>query len=219
MRIVAIANQKGGVGKTTVTMQLAATLSRRHRVLAVDADGQSSSIWWADNIRRESPFCLAYCQDSIALGHLRELHSQYDYVVVDTPGGIEDRPVLEAVLDSADYVIVPLTPEPLAVVPTIRTIDGLIEPRHLRHGVLLNRIDARVSGQLATWRELIDTRYGYPRFATHLRQYKAQTDAPALGQLVTSLPDNRRTKGAISDITRLGLELVEQFSPSSTGAW
>ena len=57
-------------------------------------------------------------------------------------------PIVETVLDAADFVIVPLTPEPLAVDPTMRTITRLVEPRHLPHAVLLNRIDRRVPNQL-----------------------------------------------------------------------
>ena len=219
MNIIAIANQKGGVGKTTVTMQLGAALSRQHRVLVVDVDRQQSTVWWAENMRDRLPFDFAGNQNPKILAGLRELRVEYDYVVVDTPGSLEDTPVLQTVLDAGDYVIVPLTPEPLAVEPTMRTISRLIEPRRLRHAVLLNRIDARIPSQLATWRDLLDTTFGVPRLDAYVRQYKVQSDAPVLGSLVTTLRDNRRTQGAISDVTRIGLEVAEQFSPTFAGRW
>lgn len=220
MKIVAIANQKGGVGKTTVAMQLAAALSRRHRMLVVDVDRQRSTVWWAENMRERLPFDFAGGQDPKVLGRLRELRAQYDFVVVDTPGSLEDTPVLETVLDAADTVVVPLVPEPLAVEPTMRTINRLIEPRGLRHAVLLNRIDARIPTQLPAWRDLLDTVWGVPRFDAYLRQYKAQADAPVLGDLVTTLRDNRRTQGAIADITQAGLELVAQVrTPEPARRW
>lgn len=62
MRIVAVANQKGGVGKTTVAMQVGAELSRRHRVLLVDVDRQQSTVWWAENARERMPFDFAGSQ-------------------------------------------------------------------------------------------------------------------------------------------------------------
>jgi len=219
MRIVAVANQKGGVGKTTVTMQLGAALSRRHRVLVVDVDRQQSTVWWADNARVRLPFDFAGSQNPKLLGRLRDLGLEYDFVLVDTPGSLEDTPVLETVLDAADYAIVPLTPEPLAVEPTMRTISRLIEPRRLRYGVLLNRIDTRIPNQLQTWRELLDTTWGAPRFDAYLRQYKTHADAPVLGELVTSLRDNRRTEGTIADVTRAGLELSGQFTGTLPGRW
>lgn len=219
LKIVAVANQKGGVGKTTVTMQLGAALSRRHRVLVVDVDRQRSTVWWAENVRMQLPFDFAGDQNPKLLARLRDLHLDYDVVLVDTPGNLEDTPVLETVLDAADYVVIPLTPEPLAVEPTMRTISRLIEPRRLRHSVLLNRIDPRIPNQLHTWQELLDSTWGVPRFDSHLRQYKAQSDAPILGQLVTTFSDNRRTAGAISDVTRVGLEVSDQLVPTAAGRW
>jgi len=219
MLTIAVANQKGGVGKTTVTMQLGAALSRRYRVLVVDVDRQQSTVWWAENVRERLPFDFAGNQNPKALTRLRELRVEYDFVLVDTPGNLEDTPVLETVLDSADYVVVPLTPEPLAVEPTLRTIHRLIEPRQLRYAVLLNRIDARIPSQLDTWQQLLDTTWGVPRFDAYLRQYKAQADAPVLGELVTTLRGNRRTTGTIADVTRVGFEMTEQFAPALSGRW
>jgi chromosome partitioning protein len=219
MHIIAIANQKGGVGKTTVTMQLGAALSRRHRVLVVDVDRQQSTVWWAENVRDRLPFDFAGNQHPNVLTRLRELRVEYDFVLVDTPGNLEDTPVLETALNAADFVVIPLTPEPLAVEPTLRTIHRLVEPRQLRYAVLLNRIDARIPSQLDTWRDLLDTTWGVPRFAAYLRQYKTQADAPVLGDLVTTLRDNRRTAGTISDVTRVGLEMTHQFTPALSGRW
>lgn len=217
LKLIAIANQKGGVGKTTVAMQLGAVLSRRFNVLVVDVDPQQSTVWWAENARDRLPFDFAGNQSPRMLARLHELRVVYDYVLVDTPGSLEDAHILETVLDAADFVVVPLTPEPLAVDPTMRTITRLIEPRHLRHSVLLNRIDPRIPNQLRTWQELLDTTFGVPRFDAYLRQYKSHADAPVLGQLVPSAPDTRRTAGSISDVTRVGYEVSDQFSVAQIG--
>lgn len=219
MRIIVVANENGGVGKTTVTMQLGAAISRRSRVLVVDVNLQRSTAWWAENLHDRLPFDFAGNQNPRMLTRLRELRGEYDFVLVDTPGNLENTPVIETVLDAADYVVVPLTPEPLAVEPTLRTIHRLIEPRQLRHAVLLNRIDTRVASQLATWRELLDRTWGIPRFDAYLRQYKTHAEAPVLGELVTTLRVSRRTTGTIADVTRAGFEMTEQFAPALTGRW
>lgn len=219
MVIVAVANQKGGVGKTTVAMQVGAELSRRHRVLVVDVDRQQSTVWWAENARDRMPFDFAGSQHPNMLSRLRELRADYEFVLVDTPGSLEDTAVLETVLDAADYALVPVTPEPLAVDPTLRTLSRLIEPRHLRHGVLLNRVDPRVPHQLETWQRLLDSELGVPRLESHLRQYKVHAEAPVMGELVTSLRRNRRTEGTIADIASIARELEQLLSPTLAGAW
>ncbi|KJL44997.1 ParA family protein [Microbacterium trichothecenolyticum] len=219
MALIAVANQKGGVGKTTVAMQVAAELSRRHRVLVVDVDRQESTVWWAENARDLLPFDFAGSQHPNMLSRLRDLRADYEFVLVDTPGSLEDTAVLETVLDAADYALVPVTPEPLAVDPTLRTLSRLIEPRQLGHGVLLNRIDPRVPHQLQTWQGLLNSELGVPRLESYLRQYKVQADAPVLGQLVTSMRRNRRTEGAIADIAAIARELERLLSPALTGAW
>ena len=219
LKIIAAVNQKGGTGKTTITMQLAAALSRRHRVLVVDVDPQQSTVWWAENADRRLPFDFAGNQQPSVVARLSHLRADYDYVLVDTPGNLKDTRTLETVIEASSFVIVPLTPEPLAVEPTMRTIQHLIGPRQVRYAVLLNKIDPRIQHQLDVWRELLDVTLGVPRLEAYLRQYKSQADAPVLGNLVTTVRDNRDTRGSIWDVTRLGLEVSEQISPQLQGAW
>ncbi len=219
MHIIAVTNQKGGVGKTTVAMQIAAALSRRHQVLLVDVDPQRSTVWWAENADRPLPFTFAGAQQPAMVARLPLLEGNFDFVVVDTPGSLEDTRILETVLDAADYALVPMTPEPLAVEPTVRTIQRLIEPRHLRYSIVLNKVDPRVPDQMAKWQELIDSEFGYARTANSLRLYKAHADAPLLGHLITGMPDNRRTAGAIADITALSHEVADHLSTAGIGAW
>ncbi|MEV7631908.1 ParA family protein [Microbacterium sp. NPDC089318] len=219
LKIISAVNQKGGMGKTTITMQLAAALSRRHRALVVDVDPQQSTVWWADNAQRHLSFDFAGSQHPGVLSRLSHLGREYDFVIADTLGSLEDTRTLDAVVDATGFVIVPLAPEPLAVEPTMRTIARFIEPQDTRFAVLLNKIDPRVRGQLEMWHDLLDVTLGVPRFASHVRQYKAQADAPVLGDLVTTVRDSRRTQGAISDVTTLALEVVEQLDLQLQEAW
>ena len=56
-KIIAAVNQKGGSGKTTLSMQLAGALARRgHEVLIVDADPQGTATRWAASAEDEKPF-------------------------------------------------------------------------------------------------------------------------------------------------------------------
>jgi chromosome partitioning protein len=116
--IVAIANQKGGCGKTTTTMNLAGGLSRaKYRVQVVDADPQASATVWS----------LARGQGSLPFEVVpaRQLKWRFsalegaeaDLVLVDCPPGITEQDdaakFTRLVLRGADAILVPLKPSTL----------------------------------------------------------------------------------------------------------
>lgn len=113
MFVFSIVQQKGGVGKTTLAIHVAAELrARGKKVLVVDADPQASAVAWA------SPRKLGYevrgelVKDHNVSHWLRNvLKQQADFTIVDTPAGL--GPVFRAAVDIADLVIVPCGPSSL----------------------------------------------------------------------------------------------------------
>lgn len=206
MMIVAVVNQKGGVGKTTVTMGLASVAAKHSRVLVVDVDPQQSATDWAELAGEELPFDFDDSTDPSLLSRLRE--ADYDLIFVDTPGSIDNTSVLGAVLDASDFVILPLQSEPMSVKPLMRTIRSLVEPRELPYRALLNLYDPRDGKAAREDAEAALDAMDVPRFQTAIRRYGIHTAAPGNGEVITTYKPHRRSEiNAVADFTDVALEL------------
>jgi len=205
VKVVAVVNQKGGAGKTTTTMNLAAVASEGSRVLVVDVDPQQSATWWATTAGDSLPFDFAEETDPAFLSAIRSL--PYEFVFVDTPGSLSDTAVLSTVLDAADFVVVPTEPEALCMPPMVRTIKTLVEPKRIPFRLLLSKVDMRVAGQLEEAESLIDE-MRLPRFKRTIRKYKAHADAPVTGAVATTYAESRQTFKAIDDYRAVSLEMM-----------
>ena len=83
--IIAFLNQKGGVGKTTLSINMAADLANRgHKVLLIDADKQGSSSTWA-SLREDAPFqVVSLARENMARDTLK-LAADFEFTVIDGP--------------------------------------------------------------------------------------------------------------------------------------
>ncbi|SIJ22203.1 ATPase involved in chromosome partitioning [Mycobacteroides abscessus subsp. abscessus] len=216
-KVIAILNQKGGPGKSTVTMNSAAVVAEKcSEGLADDApsptavvsvDPQGSATWWAKVIGDDNlPFHLIQAHDD-SLDMLRRLNDMAEagisHVFVDTPGWHEldpDAPgdglgdsysahVMRAVLDVTDEVILPCLTEPLCFDPTERTIRKLIAPRGKKYTVVINNFDPRGGDYWLNETLKFGAKHGWPVAETVLRHYKVHANAPAHRALVPQYKD------------------------------
>jgi len=231
MAVHVVLNQKGGVGKSTISVNLAAVTAdvlnhgddpdASSPVLALSVDPQGSAVWWASRIN-DLPFHIAQAHDDVeGLKTLKDLRG-IEHVYVDTPGWIDldsdddssdplgkgpAADVLRAVLDMADQVIVPIETEPLSFDPTARTIKSVIEPRGLRYLVVINNWDPRDGLQDLNQTKDFVKANGWPLANTVIRHYKVHARASADGQVVTEYPTNRVALQAREDFYKFALEL------------
>lgn len=122
-RIITIANQKGGAGKTTLAMSISGALAMRgHKVLVVDADAQGTATQWAGSAPEAKPFPATVISLAHAKGKLHQmlkpLVADYDFIVIDCPPSVEEQASQSALLVS-DVCLVPLQPTPADLWATV----------------------------------------------------------------------------------------------------
>ncbi len=121
---IAVANLKGGVGKTTSAVYLASGLSRRGRTLLIDADPQGSALSWSETAGG-FPFPVVGLPVKDLHKRVKPLARDYEHVVVDTPPG--HTAIVRSAVLAADAVLIPVQATLMDVDRLAPTLDVLGE--------------------------------------------------------------------------------------------
>jgi len=132
MPIVAIINQKGGAGKSTVAVHLARWLQKQKKSVAVvDADAQCSSSKWLSRLAQDIPCEIIQAPDAL-LDELPKLLEKYPWVIVDGPAALSET--TRAVILVADLAIVPCQPTGVDLESASDTVRLIHQAQRIRRG-------------------------------------------------------------------------------------
>ena len=146
MKIISLINSKGGVGKTTLAINLARYVQKyiytqehpkkKPSVLIVDADPQGSTRDWYETGGHQYIDVIVADRKSI-ITNLRQANIHYDYIFVDTGGKLSD--IMAAAIATSDLVLVPVQPSPYDIWATEETINLVKMRQEITEGIPLCR--------------------------------------------------------------------------------
>lgn len=170
--VISISNQKGGTGKTTLAMNLAAGLARRGRTLVIDTDPQGSALQWAGLSRDERPFPVSVIAVTGNLGReVRRFAEDYQYLIIDCPPTLE-MGVTQSAMTVSDAVLIPTLPSPVDLWASLRLANIIEQVRminpHMAAYILVNQLELRSALSQGMKQALEE--FDIPALNSHLRR-------------------------------------------------
>lgn len=194
--IITVASYKGGVGKTTTSVHIAAYLQKYAPTLLVDGDPNRSATKWAQ--RGELPFRI------IDERLLAKYGREYQNIVIDT----EARPSEEdmaTLVEGCDLLVLPSTPDVLALDALGLTLENLEAIGTKNYKVLLTIVPPKPSHDGEEARKMLKNA-GIPVFKSQISRRVAFQKA-ALGGMLVSEAKDPRAESAWKEYLAVGKEI------------
>jgi chromosome partitioning protein len=206
--IIALLNQKAGVGKTTLALHLAGVWAcQGRRIIVIDADPQACALEWSE-LRASEGLpkrfgIIGFARDTLHR-EAPKFTRDVDHVIIDGPPYI--AALTRSALLAADLIVVPTQPPPFegsALAETLRLANAtsIFRPQ-LRTRLVLNRCDMRAVTNHEAAQALTD--YDPPALTNWIGERAVVADAMQNGRLVFEMADST---AAVREITALAAEI------------
>lgn len=185
MPVLALLNQKGGVGKTTLATNIATALAQSGRkVLFIDADQQGSGLDWSAARKGDALFPVVGIPKDTLHREVPALATPYEWVVIDGPPRVNT--VAKSAIAASDIVIIPVQPSPYDVWAAKEIVDLIAEVRVIKASLIaLFAVNRKIVGT-AIGRDVAEAlaSYSLPVLAAAVSQRVGFAESAAAGQTV-----------------------------------
>lgn len=206
MKVISLANQKGGCGKSTIAINLALNLAlQKKRVILFDTDPQKSSY---ETLQvGEDKLCKVVAVYSDIYQALEKYDSYYDYAIIDTPP--HDNEIVTVSVVCSDLVIIPVQDSPLDIRSTKVTVDLIRKAKTLNPDLKCYFLLSRIQPQTVLAKELAEiltNRYEMDILTTQISNRVAYKYSLIYGKGVTEMFNN---DAASTEINNLSNEIIK----------
>lgn len=206
MPIIAIVGNKGGAGKTTLSVNLAAGISNQSSIAVIDADPQGSSLQWRA-IAGDNVHFPVYAPTFSLKQQAESYSSKSDVVLIDCPPSVKS-PQTISVLEFADIALVPVQPSPMDLWATVHIEKAIAEAREtnpdLKALLVINQLESRTTLSKLV-REVLNE-IALPVADTAIRRRAIYRNSALEGKSVFGI--GRRGADAVEEINSLIQEVV-----------
>lgn len=207
--IIGVLNQKGGVGKTTLSVNIAAALARTgQRVLLIDADPQGSALDWAAARERDPLFAVVGLPKPSIHKELSVVGEGYDHIVIDGPPRVTD--LARSAIMASDVVLVPVQPSPYDIWAADEVVKLIQEASVFKENIKSFFVINRKIANTAIGRDVREAleAYNLPTLEASVVQRVVFAEAAAVGNAVY---EQDRDGVASQEIEAVVSELQERF--------
>lgn len=203
--IVSFLNQKGGVGKTTLSVNCAAAFATQdHKVLLIDADKQGSASTWA-SLRSDPAFqVVSMARENMAKEALR-LAANFAYTIIDGPPHAEQ--IARSCIIASDFVVLPIEPSGLSTWASDLTVRQVQEAQSFKETLKCGFVVSRKIGNTIIGRDIraMAAEAGIPILKAEIEQRVAFAESMTMGKTIFEWSPG---SAATREIERLTQEIV-----------